>query len=97
MVLQTPLRSVTIKSEKQMNDPAEKVTAIKPAPRQKSQETILKQEIRQLTKQLSINAKKIAAFKVLKKEMDGIEAEQREFNRALTDSKAALIKELGLD
>jgi len=96
MVLQTPLRSVTIKSEKQMNDPAEKVTAIKPAPRQKSQETIFKQELRTVRKEIAALDKKVANFKALKKEMDTAEIDLAGLQAREEAIKQDLIKELDL-
>jgi len=97
MVLQTPLRSVTIKSEKQMNDPAEKVTAIKPAARQKSQETLLKMDLRVTEKELKDIDKKVTAFTELEKEIGPIKARRTTLQAQLKTIKQDLIKELGLD
>ena len=64
--------------------------------RQKSQETILKQEIRKLGRELAANQKKEAAFKTLQAEMATMTATIAAIEQRLQTAKSALIKELGL-
>ena len=79
-----------------MNDPAEKVTVIKPAARQKSQETIFKQELRTVRKEIAALDKKVANFKALKKEMDTAEIDLAGLQAREEAIKQDLIKELDL-
>ena len=69
---------------------------VKPT-RQKSKETILKQDIRRLNRELATVQKKVDEFNALEKEMQTMGAKRDQLKQNLEHTKAALIKELGLD
>ena len=69
---------------------------VKPT-RQKSKETILKQDIRRLNRELTAVQKKVDEFNTLEKEMETIGAQRDKIKQELTGAKLALVKELGLD
>ena len=69
---------------------------VKPT-RQKSKETILKQDIRRLNRELATVQKKVDEFNALEKEMETMGAKRDQLKQELTGAKLALVKELGLD
>jgi hypothetical protein len=64
--------------------------------RAKSSETILKEKMRKLTRDLELLDKKVADFEVLEAQMDNVDKERADVKAALEHVKASLIKELGL-
>lgn len=64
--------------------------------RKKSQETILKQEMRRIQKELAGLDKKIEAFEAMEKEIDAVDKTRNELTAKLDAVKADLVKELGL-
>tara|TARA_R110000803_G_scaffold79057_3_gene144495 strand:- start:23394 stop:23648 length:255 start_codon:yes stop_codon:yes gene_type:complete len=81
--------------EIQTKVPSNVAPILKPT-RAKSSETILKEKMRKLTRDLEALDKKVADFEALEKQMTGVDKEREEVNEALEAVKASLIKELGL-
>ena len=75
--------------------PVTNVAPIK-ATRTKSTETILKEKLRLLTRNLEGLDKKVTEFEALEKEMDNVDATRIKVKGELDKVKAELIKELGL-
>ena len=75
---------------------ATNVEPIKKATRAKSTETILKEKMRKLDKDLTLLDKKVEDFEKLEKEMDNVDAERTKVQTALQAVKDQLITELGL-
>ena len=79
-----------------MSNTAEKVASITPVVRQKSRETILKQELRITRKEIVALKKKVDNFKALKAEMSTAESDLVKLEKQEETIKNDLIKELGL-
>ena len=80
-----------------MNNAAENVEPIRSAPRKKSQETVLKQDMARIKRELVVLDGKIEAFEKMKDEMDGMAQTRTELEEKLESVKHELIAELGLD
>lgn len=75
---------------------AETVTPIKPAAREKSRETILKQELRIVRKEMVKLDKKAEQFKALKDEMKTVETDLEKLQVTEATIKSDLIQLLDL-
>ena len=65
--------------------------------RKQSPETVLKQRMRGIEKEMVSIDKVVQKFNEMKKEADGAEAKKVKLNNELTEVKAKLRKALGLD
>jgi len=68
-----------------------------PAKRTKSNETVLKEDMRSIARELKALDKKITDFETLETEMTNVEADRSKLKAELDTVKNKLIKELGLD
>ena len=66
------------------------------APRKKSQETILKQDMGRITRELDALDKKLEAFEKLQEEITDMGAQREALQNELQSVKTDLIAELGL-
>jgi hypothetical protein len=75
------------------------VAEIKPVktPRKKSPETVLKQEMSAINRELAKLDKTLDNFKAMQKEVEGAEAKKAKLTEKLTATKAKLRTALGLD
>ena len=73
------------------------VISIAKAPRQKSPETALKQEMAAINRDLAKLEKTVAAFADIKKEFDAAETRKVQLNTQLGQVKSKLRTALGLD